>query len=209
MFSAGFDYWPLDYGFFRAAQLLWPFQRQKRVRWFLDQYTEITEKRSGSLSVIAHSFGTYIVAGALEKYSEIRLQDVILCGSIVRRNYPWTERLKTGQVVRVLNDYGRRDLWVRLAEWVIADAGPSGARGFTDLGNGKVSQLFRPWFSHSDYFYEVNYRNTWVPFLKGEDYSKGSASPARHRNWKFQLVRAAAAVAVVGLIVWIFLTRLR
>jgi hypothetical protein len=117
-------------------------------------------------SIIAHSFGTYIVAKAIEKYVEIRFDRVIFCGSIVRRDFDWDTKIKRGQVGAVLNEYGDKDMWVRLAQF-IPDLGPSGAFGFDHTGSG-VYQRRRPLFQHSDYFYPLNYRENWLPFLRGD-----------------------------------------
>jgi pimeloyl-ACP methyl ester carboxylesterase len=199
---AGFIYQPLDFGFFRAVKLLVPSYRTKQVEWFLDEYTRAGQQGEKKISVIAHSFGTYVVAGALDKYAEVKLESVIFCGSIVRRNFEWS-RMIPDQVGRVLNDCGKRDIWVRLAEWLIADAGPSGARGFTDDASGHVQQQIRPKFRHSDYFYSLNYQKTWIPFLKGEALALGAEGETPFRNWRFLLVKVAVALALGVLIVWL------
>jgi hypothetical protein len=66
--------------------------------------------------IIAHSFGTYLVARALELNPELKFDRVIFCGSIVRRDYPWSRIIAAGQVGRVLNDYGDRDMWADVVE---------------------------------------------------------------------------------------------
>ncbi|HEV2198462.1 MAG TPA: hypothetical protein VGR73_01480 [Bryobacteraceae bacterium] len=201
--EAGFKHEPLDYGFFRAVQLLIPRVRAAQVRWFLEEYTRIRQPPERAVSVIAHSFGTYIIAGALEKYSEMKLDSIILCGSIVRRDYPWS-RLVVDQVRCVLNDYGRLDVVCKVAEWFIADAGPSGAKPFTDDAGGRVQQRFRPRFRHSDYFYRLNYQQTWIPFLQGQALTQGSGGEKGFRNWRFLVTKIAAALALLGfgLILW-------
>jgi pimeloyl-ACP methyl ester carboxylesterase len=203
--NAGFRHEPLDYGFFRVIRLLIPSSRATQVRWFLDEYTRIRQPTERKVAVIAHSFGTYIVAAALEKYAEVRLESIILCGSIVRQDFPWS-RLIPHQVRDVLNDYGRGDIWVKLAEWLIADSGSSGARGFGDDAGGRVQQLLRPRFGHSDYFYRLNYQETWIPFLKGEALLQRAGSETPLRNWKFRLTKIAVflGLLVLGLILWHF-----
>jgi pimeloyl-ACP methyl ester carboxylesterase len=150
--------------------------------------------------VIAHSFGTYIVAGALEKYAEVKLDSFVLCGSIVRRDFPWSH-LIPGQVKRVLNDCGGLDIWAKLVAWFIPDAGPSGASGFGDEAGGQVQQRLRPRFRHSDYFYRLNYQQTWIPFLKGESVVRRAEAKRGVRNWRFLVSRAAVVLALFGLAV--------
>ena len=201
--KAGFPYEALDYGFFGAVRLLFPGAREKQVRWFVDEYTRIRQGSTAKISVIAHSFGTYIVAGALEKYAEVNLDSIIFCGSIVRPDYAWS-RLIPGQAKRVLNDFGRLDRWVKLVAWFIGDAGPSGARGFDDEAGGHVQQRLRPKFRHSDYFYRLNYQGTWIPFLRGEPPHMEPGDERWSRNWRFLVTKAAIVMILfgLGLVIW-------
>jgi hypothetical protein len=199
--AAGFKHEPLDYGFFRAVQLLIPSRRARQVTWFLNEYTRVSQPPERKVSVIAHSFGTYIVVGALEQYVEVKLDSIILCGSIVRRDFAWS-RLIPSRVRCVLNDYGRLDSWVKFAEWFILDAGPSGAKGFIDDASGQVQQRFRPRFRHSSYFYRLNYRDTWIPFLKGESVMLEASGETHVLNRKFLATNVVVIVLILGLILW-------
>jgi len=162
----GFRHELLDYGYFTAIQLLLPWSRRKKVEWFRSEYERLTLETGSLPSVIAHSFGTYIVARALETYPEIRFDRVIFCGSIVRRDFDWDSLLESARVGAVLNDWSGRDPWVKLAAWLIPDAGASGASGFECCAPG-IYQRARSRFGHSDYFYPLNYIRNWVPFLAG------------------------------------------
>lgn len=200
--AAGFVHEPLDYGYFPALQLLFPGQREKKTDWFLEEYTRMREQHSGRKpSVIAHSFGTYIVANCMEKYPDVEFDRIIFCGSIVRRDYPWSSRVKAGSVSKVLNDFGRLDCWARIGQWFVRDAGPSGLTGFDDEADGAVVQRCHPQFRHSDYFYLLNYQNNWIPFLKGNDLSKIPHERLRARNWRFAVVRLVFLVAL-AILTW-------
>lgn len=191
----GFIPVPLDYGFFRGIQLVLPFLRDRKVHWLLEEYTRVTKEYNAETpSIIAHSFGTYLVAKTLEKYDEVKFDRVIFCGSIVRRDYPWAQIFATDQVKRVLNDYGKRDFWAKAAQWVVDDSGPSGAEGFEDDANSRVVQRVRPRFRHSDFFYELNYEHVWIPFLEGNDPPQVVAIPRRPPNWKFRVVLFAILI---------------
>lgn len=197
---AGFDYDPLDYDFFRAIELIMPWRREAESREFLDKYTNSTKGYRNPPSIIAHSMGTYLVARTLEKYAEVKFDRVIFCGSIVDVGYPWSSLMNAHRVTRVLNDYGGRDFWAKTAEWVVNDAGPSGAKGFKDTANGKVVKRFRPKFRHSDFFYQANYEKTWIPFLQGTDPDEFPAVERRPVNWKFRAVLIAAVTVTVALL---------
>jgi len=198
-----FVYEPYDYNFFRAIQLVLPFMRNSQVKKFRDWCYAHTKGESKLPSVIAHSFGTYLVTRTLEAYSEIKFDRIILCGSIVPIHFPWSNYIAAERVTRVLNDYGKKDFWAKAAQWVVNDAGPSGAKGFSDGAKGQVVNLCRPHFHHSDFFYEANYERTWIPFLSGTDPDPGIASnlPTRPTNWKFRSVQAAMIILAL-LIGW-------
>ena len=186
-----------DYGFFYAWQLALHFMRQRRVEWFHRKYEEVRKETDGLPSIIAHSFGTYLVAQTLLKYQEVKFDRIVLCGSIIRRDYPWTDILDRGGAKRVLNDYGGKDFWVKAAEWFVSDGGPSGALGFEDNAQGRVVHRFRPEFRHSDYFYESNYEDTWIVFLNGNDPDETRPLPTRAPNWKHRIFLAFVLLALL------------
>lgn len=195
---AGFTPVPLDYGLFGALKLLLPSKRRSRVEWFRDQYTQWVRMGSSAPSIVAHSLGAYILAEALLEYPELKFDQVILCGSIASEDYPWSSIIKAGRVNRVLNDYGRKDKWARLAAWVIKDAGQSGFRGFKDDAGQRVIGRVHPTWRHSDFFYDLNYETNWIPFLKGDPLPNATALPARGINWRFALITTLLVVALVA-----------
>src|SRR5579872_3702229 len=86
----GWIYYPLDYGFFPFLLFSVPWIRQSRVEWFRKELNNIKMQYPGvQPSVVAHSNGTYIVSEALNKYPALKLDKIILCGAIVRRNFDW------------------------------------------------------------------------------------------------------------------------
>jgi hypothetical protein len=185
---ANFVYEPLDYGFFRAIQLVVPFMRDAKTKWFLEKYTAITKDYRNPPCIIAHSFGTYLVARTLLKYVEVKFDRIIFCGSIVAVGYPWSSIMNERRAGRVLNDYGGKDFWAKTAVWFVNDAGPSGARGFQDNAEGRVTNRYRPEFRHSDFFYAANFANTWLPFLEGTDPGPVTSINRQPTNWKFRIV---------------------
>lgn len=164
----GFPHELLDYGHFWALQLLVPFEITKKVDWFRREYERLIGNTGTRPSIIAHSFGTYMVARAIEKYGELEFDRLILCGSLVPEDYDWGTVIRSGRVNAVLNQYSPSDIWVRLGSFVVPGAGRSGIKGF----NRSHTQLFqqrRERFSHSDYFFPLNYSQNWLPFLSGEN----------------------------------------
>ena len=165
--KAGFNTKSLQYGYFSSLRLIRPSQRRKSIEWFRDQYTQISREYPDVVpSIIAHSFGTYLVARALEMFDGIKFDQVILCGSIVPQDYDWNQLFENGQVNRVLNECAKKDIVVKAAPFFVQDAGPSGAHGFDQNSDGALCQRSISKFGHSDYLHVLNFTNNWFPFLK-------------------------------------------
>lgn len=202
--SASFIHEPLDYGHFPARHLLSPKRRRKKAEWFRDEYTRIcAEHKVSRPDLVAHSMGTHIFATALELFPEIVFNRVILCGSIVRRDYPWTAFKSAFRFQRILNDAGSADFWVRVVGFFVEDAGASGAKGFVDDAGGSVVERAHPKLRHSDAFYKLRYRNAWIPFLKGSDPEALTPLPAKRINWLFRS-SAVVILIVFACIAWAF-----
>ncbi len=130
------------YGYFPMGRfLLWP-ERQKKVRWFMDELTELQARYPNMkrLNFIGHSNGTYILASVLRKYKAVKtIKRVVFAGSVVPQRFNWGSPLISG-VEGVRNYAGSKD-WVvawfpRLFEiWPFTqfggDIGSAGFNGFT------------------------------------------------------------------------------
>ncbi len=207
--AAGFEAARLDYDKFGFFGLLLPWKRRKKIDWFLRTYEE-AKRRSGGRrpSIIAHNFGTYLVAESIKTYG-IPFERIILCGSIVARDFPWDQILDKGLAVAVMNDFGKQDFPVWIAEWVVQDAGAAGKYGFENTAGGRVVQIEHERFRHSDYFFKQNYKDSWIPFLKGESQADSSPYRTPRRNYKFaavmvvlSVVAVITAMAVIAWLIW-------
>ncbi|HXJ38958.1 MAG TPA: TIR domain-containing protein [Bryobacteraceae bacterium] len=191
---------PLDFGNFGARQLVWPPARKKKLQWLLGEYTrECDRLRCQSPSIVAHSFGCYLVASFLKKYSQVRFDSIIFCGSIVHPAYPWATLAARGQVKSVLNQYGGEDFWAWVVQWAVEDAGPSGYSGFGE-STAMVHQQNHPEFAHSDYFFDLNYNQNWIPFLLGKPLPAVTSPDGGWQapvNWRFRFVLAVGLLLCV------------
>jgi len=157
------------YGKFSLLRFLLPWQRSVRVKWFRETYSALLNDRRFDLgasnfpSMVAHSFGTYILGYALVRFPNIKLDRVILCGSILPKDFPWNELLERGQVNAVRNEYGTDDIWSNLVRWLVKGTGASGRTGF----ERKHARLFQEKFSfrHSEYFDRGHMSAFWIPFF--------------------------------------------
>lgn len=162
---AGFIPYLFDYDYFSASSLISASRRENKVRWFVEQY-ELVRAATGvdRPSVIAHSFGTYIVAAALEHNPEIKFDKIIFCGSIVREDFDWPTVIGRRQVNYVENDFGRLDVWPRWAKMLIEGTGNAGTLGFNRTDAMLVQREF-PKYKHSDYFSRTHFERFWIRAL--------------------------------------------
>jgi serine/threonine protein kinase len=159
------DRW--NFGFFSSIRFLLPWSRLAKVRWFRTTYETEFSTLDNSLerpSIIAHSFGTYVLGNALLRYPYLRFHKVLLCGSILPRAFPWGPIIERGQVQEVRNEFGTEDIWTKLVDWFVRGTGPSGLFGFRAEHPRLKQERFT--FSHSEYFERGHMASQWIPFLK-------------------------------------------
>ena len=156
----------IRYGYFGMGPFVLRADRQKYVRWFMDEYTETLAKypRVQHVDFVGHSNGTYLLASALEQYVSLKVRNVLFAGSVVRKNYKWHEVIAREQVTRVRN-YVASDDWVvalfpRLFEqwylrWVGNDIGSAGYQGFDQIGK-QVENIKYIRGSHSAFLARVS-----------------------------------------------------
>lgn len=153
----------IGYEFYTALQLFSPF-RQGPIKKVLREIRDIKSlSPNARLLVIAHSFGTYIVSKILSGSSDIRFDKVILCGSIVPRDFRWDIYLPALNSKSIINDAGTDDVWPIVATAVSFGYGASGQVGF---GTTRVTDRFFR-YKHSDYFTEGHINKYWTPFVSG------------------------------------------
>jgi hypothetical protein len=165
-----------DFGHYGLQRFVWQSSRQRKINEFYDFYGDLVrEQRVGvdpanyrsRPSIVAHSFGTYIVGHAMQKYSDVRFDKIILCGSILPVDFDWSTLFHRDQVNFVRNEYGPQDRWASIVGNFIEGSGASGSEGFQLLST-VVSQERFEYFDHSDYFHKQHIENNWLPVLRKE-----------------------------------------
>lgn len=216
------------YGYFGMGPFVLRADRQKYVRWFMDEYTETLAKypRARQIDFVGHSNGTYLLASALEQYVSLKVRNVLFAGSVVRKNYDWSQIIARDQISRVRN-YVALDDWVvalfpRLFEepfirWVGNDIGSAGYQGFDQTGE-KVENIKYIRGSHSAFLKRVPEVSKFI--LSSEDLSFAAlqlAAPAipdaenepdfSAGEWILRFVStyltALVWISLVGVIIWL------
>jgi pimeloyl-ACP methyl ester carboxylesterase len=166
----GFAYRKHRYGRFRFWKAALAPSRDDEVERFANLYDELVKEYPQPVSVIAHSFGTYIVGTALLRFPSIHLDAIVLCGSILAADFDWPALFAAKRVRRVLNERAGDD-WVvrkfrrRFAKMLVAHSGPTGVDGFMHKPP-LFQERLNPQFKHSDHFILVHHCNRfWRPFI--------------------------------------------
>lgn len=166
---------PIKFGFLDGIRFWFPFWTRKWSIEFTRQQIQIGKNRNPAkhYSVIAHSFGTYAITKILTDTKDLVLNRLVLCGCVVRQDFPWDNLASriTGQIV---NDYGTRDIWPVMAKTLSWGYGETGRHGF---GRADVFDRGHD-FKHSDFFQESFIREYWRSW-----FATGTIKPS---NWEEQ-----------------------
>ncbi len=164
------------YGYFSCIAFMIPPLRWLVTRGF--RRALVATCASGSwdrIDLVAHSFGTHIVAWALHGLPRARrpkIHTLILAGSVLKPSFPW-EELTEDAVGRVVNDCGTKDGVLVLNQAVVLFTGMAGRVGFAGMNHDRFRNRFFA-HGHSDYFVRGGkpsdefMREWWVPALCGD-----------------------------------------
>ena len=170
--SAGFTVAQTSYGRFGILRFLTPF-RWRRNKAISRVATDIrTARRSYKIdkgndpkrmSVISHSFGTYVVGRLLTDYPDFQWYRIVFCSSVVREDFPLHQVLERFSHP-LLNEIGTKDFLPALAESAGWGYGSVGSTGFN---RPPVESRWHHGYSHSDFLTEEFCKDFWIPFLQG------------------------------------------
>lgn len=141
------------------APLPWVRDRfRDRLRQRMSEVIEVHGR--GRVSIVAHSFGTYLVTQILESEQGLYIDRLLLCGAIVSEDTRWqhVQKYVTGGI---LNDCGARDRLPLLAFWCGLGYGATGVRGVNRSG---VRDRFHD-VGHSGFMTMEFARRFWIPYL--------------------------------------------
>lgn len=90
--------------------------------------------KSRSVHVVAHSFGTYLIGQAMERFP-LRFRTVVLAGCVLRPDFDWVtiRQRRSSSYEAIQNFISGSDFVVRLAGWlgrIADDIGSAGVSGF-------------------------------------------------------------------------------
>ena len=193
--AEGFIAKPIGYHVFDIFRFLLGFRR-RAVEWVKSQIeSAVHDNPDAELTIIAHSFGTYVVARILEEDPNVRLSRLVMCGGIVRRRYRWDKTVRlNGQDRRleILNEHSARDIWPVFARHATLGFGDTGTIG---CQNANVTDRQHA-VSHSKYLNKVFAKDYWIPHLAhGKDIKFPDVPESR--PWYFLLNRSPVTMLVL------------
>jgi hypothetical protein len=154
-----------NYGRFDLIRFLFPFGffRNKAIEEVYNQILDSMSLYPGArFSIIAHSFGTYVIAKIIQSRVNFTIHRVIFCGSILPYNFQF-EHISHRFTTPVINEVGNRDFWPAVAESVTWGYGSAGTYGF------RRPRVRDRWHAKAGHGYFLNARfcnRYWVPFLR-------------------------------------------
>jgi pimeloyl-ACP methyl ester carboxylesterase len=174
----GFDVVTTRYGYFDLCRFLVP------VPWFrrtaLGRLSDLIRDTrrlypKAKISLIAHSFGTYLVAELLRHEFDFIAHRIIFCGTVISYKFKF-EEVSSRFTPPIINECGTHDYWPVLAESITWGYGSSGTYGF---GGPRVRDRWHSGKRHSDFLNEKFCSDFWIPFL-----DHGTIVPGDNNNKK-------------------------
>jgi pimeloyl-ACP methyl ester carboxylesterase len=171
---------PTNYNKLDVLRFMLPFKNLKLAPFRRVEADIISARKKfqdGHISLLAHSFGTYITGQLLssEKYSFDR---VVLCGSVLRSDFDFDSA--DSRFNTIVNEIGCRDIWPALAAKISRAYGPTGSFGF-NRGNF-VEDRKHAKSGHSHFLNREFCERFWIPYFcdgRRDDAGDVDATPSR------------------------------
>lgn len=199
---------PIKYEFFDGFRFWFPWwTRQRPINEVATRIRDAIDRHPNHvLVIIAHSFGTYAVLNILVDFPEIKPAQLIFCGSVVSRTYPWSKLKNMPRVF--VNECGSRDIWPILAQSGSWGYGASGTFGFGGYG---IRDRFHD-LPHSGYFIPDFINTFWRPLVHEGHYAPSAFERSRPTApyWRSAVTMlplrwAVLALLIVPLMYWALL----
>lgn len=187
-----------NYGRFDLFRFLIPvpFFRNAAIEKVWNQIEQVRHAHpDAKLSIIAHSFGTYVTANLIQRKFVLKVHRVIFCGSVLPYDFPF-EQVSDRFCGPILNEVGTRDVWPALAESGTFGYGSAGTYGFRRPG---VHDRWHIGANHSTFLNRQFCSTYWLPFLQHGTITEDDKAPEPPRLW-LQLLTIAPLKYVVPLL---------
>jgi hypothetical protein len=197
-----------NYGRLNLLQFLVPFEhfRERAISEVWNQIRIVKQNYPGArISVIAHSFGTYVISHLVQQNFDIRFESIIFCGSVVQYDFPF-EQFQDRFAAPIVNEVGTQDVWPAIAESVTRGYGSAGTYGFR---RPLVRDRWHNGARHGFFLTPTFCETFWVPFLKDRKIVEAAETPESPLFWvklltiaKVKYLLAAIVLALFAVLSW-------
>ena len=113
------------------------------------------------ISILAHSFGTFIVSRLFEREDQFGVERIAFCGSIAPEGYAFP--VGTARCGTIINEVGCSDFWPALAHSITWGYGKSGTYGFQSPG---IEDRWHDSLGHGGFLTRDFCRRFWIPYFE-------------------------------------------
>lgn len=175
--DCGYQVASTSYGRWAIWRFLAPcaFLRKKpTTRVLRDIRSAINIHKPERLSVISHSFGTYVMGDIILNNPDLYWDRIIFCGSILRDDYP-VDHIASRFKPPLINEIGSKDYWPIIGESAGWGYGSIGSYGLNRPG---CKSRWHAGKTHSDFLNPEFCRKYWIPFLQDGTIVRGQVATA-------------------------------
>jgi hypothetical protein len=182
----GVEVCPCSYGYFDLFRFWWPWNTRLVPLALVERQIRGYKARAESkgnhvvMSVIAHSFGTYLISKIMEEATDLSWERIIFCGCIVPESFRWDKVAPRVNPDNVINDVGNHDIWPVMAKLLTFGYGDAGTHGFGTAVHDRFHDS-----GHSDYFNGTFPATFWAPWIHDGKLVKPATppEPTKIRGW--------------------------
>jgi hypothetical protein len=200
-----------NYGRFPLLRFLLPAPYLRDILDLMRNDLRLLRDRGYRITIVAHSFGAYLVYRLLRRDKFLTINRLVLCGAVIQRRARWVDIKYFDKQVKeeIVNLCGLRDPFPALAELACRRFGASGVVG---AGDPSVEDRYYP-IGHGGFFSDEFYTKYFQPAIFGEatEPVKGWGYPWYVRVPLYLCSRKAATKFLLGVatvcIVFIYYVR--
>ncbi|WP_275234882.1 hypothetical protein [Pantoea ananatis] len=156
-----------DYPHHSALKILFPWSRKS----ILSHYSQFLQRMFDlhpdcELNFISHSYGTYLLLSSLEKINisyRPRINNIILCGSVLKSNYDLGLIIKKFEPIKIINDCAYNDRALLICNIFCFGLGNAGRVGFNGYNERVVNRFIEG--DHSVFFEGDAIIKTWESLI--------------------------------------------
>lgn len=176
--SQGWIFAPYEYYYENDYSLLLSKNKRKEI---VDDFREwiynISQIYNTPISIIAHSFGTFIITSYIKGFEAppVKFNSLIFTGSIISEDFDWNPYVKRS-VYNILNEIAPADQVVKYMpenffKQLLGDSlfGKSGINGFRIPCN-EITQSTNIIFDHNNVIKRDIIETKWMPYLNANSY---------------------------------------